>query len=265
MNSWTQQSIYLANQRDYLDQLFTVYPLSQNLKRELEDTTIDCLEMSFSSRDNKQLISDLLNLDLFPVKDSYVAYLKRDRDAIERNPRTINRLAGIMYELGFDKMIENCTLPKETNRQIGPMFKAWINRGTLGFNVTNNTEEFEVAGDDMILNTSDAEMKSFAITHLNYDRDKGIDFIGRIKNKYIIAEAKFLTDFGGHQNAQFEDAISTLSANYESNEGLEVLPIAILDGVLYIDSNNKLYRYLVNNSDKTIMSALFLREYLYSL
>ena len=25
-------------------------------------------------------------------------------------------------------------------------------------------------------------------------------------NKYVIAETKFLTDFGGHQNDQFEDA-----------------------------------------------------------
>lgn len=28
--------------------------------------------------------------------------------------------------------------------------------------------------------------------------------------KYVIGEAKFLTDFGGHQNAQFNDAISMI-------------------------------------------------------
>ena len=35
MNIWTQRSIELANQHDYLDQLFKVYPLSANEKKEL--------------------------------------------------------------------------------------------------------------------------------------------------------------------------------------------------------------------------------------
>ncbi|MDR1126974.1 MAG: hypothetical protein LBL06_02475 [Treponema sp.] len=36
-------------------------------------------------------------------------------------------------------------------------------------------------------------------------------YIGRFNKKYVIGEAKFLTDFGGHQNAQFADAISTIT------------------------------------------------------
>ena len=33
------------------------------------------------------LIRNLLQLELFPVKDSYVAYLRRDPSAIKRNPQ----------------------------------------------------------------------------------------------------------------------------------------------------------------------------------
>ncbi|GAB1477359.1 hypothetical protein MASR2M70_21970 [Bacillota bacterium] len=265
MNYWTSQSIEIANQRDYLDQLFKVYPLSQNLKRELSETTISLLKKYYNQKDNQELINILLSLELFPIKDSYVAYLKRDRTAIERNPKTINRLAGLMYELGFDKMIENCTLPKETNRQIGPMFKAWIDKGYLGIDIARTVDAFADNDNDMILNMSDTEMMNFASAYFEYDRDKGIDFIARVNKKFVIAEAKFLTDYGGHQNAQFSDAISTLQARYNSIDGHPVLPMSILDGVLYISSNNKMFNYLVNNEDKTIVSALLLREYLYSL
>ena len=58
--------------------------------------------------------------------------------------------------------------------------------------------------------------------------------VARFNGKYIIAEAKFLTDFGGHQNAQFADAISTLKA------GCSAITIGILDGVLYIKGKNKM-------------------------
>ena len=44
------------------------------------------------------------------------------------------------------------------------------------------------------------------------------------------------------------------------------VPIAILDGVLYIKGNNKMYRQITTEyKDKNIMSALVLREFLYQL
>lgn len=35
MNIWTKKSIELANQKNYLDLLFKIYPMSINLRREL--------------------------------------------------------------------------------------------------------------------------------------------------------------------------------------------------------------------------------------
>ena len=34
MNIWTQKSIELANQRNYLDLLYKIYPMSNNLRNE---------------------------------------------------------------------------------------------------------------------------------------------------------------------------------------------------------------------------------------
>lgn len=112
-----------------------------------------------------------------------------------------------------------------------------------------------------ILDASDAEMMAFARDHLNYKHNKGLDFISRFNGKYIIGEAKFLTDFGGHQNAQFNDAIATIKS-----KSVKAVKIAILDGILYIKGNNKMYKDISGKLKKeNIMSALVLREFLYQL
>ncbi len=58
-----------------------------------------------------------------------------------RNPQTVNRIAGNLYHMGFDAIIEKCTAPKETNRQMGPMFKNWIARGVIGVPILNHPED----------------------------------------------------------------------------------------------------------------------------
>jgi len=260
MNHWTDLSIEYANQRNYLDDLFRIYPTIPDGIREIDEKCWDKIEKYFNLQNNVELIKSLLQCDLFPIKDSYVAYLKRDKAAIERNPQTINRLAGRLYEMGLDKIYERCSEPKETNRQIGPLFKRWINAGALGIKPVSLCE-FISSNDNAILNASDAEMKSWCAKNLNYKRDKGLDFVARFNGKYVIGEAKFLTDFGGHQNAQFEDAILTIET-----PNVNAIKIAILDGVLYIKGSNKMHSQLLKKSEKyDILSALLLRDYLYSI
>jgi hypothetical protein len=260
MGYWTDLSIEFANQRNYLDELFKIYPTIPDRIREIDKDKWYHIENSFKAHNNISLITHLLQLDLFPIKDSYVAYLKRDTDAIQRNPNTLNRLCGRLYEMGLDKIFEKCSEPKETNRQIGPLFKRWLNNDGLGIKPIG-ISEFQKTNANAVLDASDAEMKIWCAKHLNYSRDKGLDFVGRFNGKYIIGEAKFLTDFGGHQNAQFADAISTIT-----NTSVKAITIAILDGVLYIKTNNKMYRDITTTySNCNIISALLLREFLYSL
>jgi len=260
MNHWTKLSIEYANQRSYLDDLFQVYPTIPEGIRELDKTLWNNIEKAFNKKDNLSLLKNLLRLDLFPIKDSYVAYLKRDKTAIERNPNTVARLCGRLYEMGLDNIYSRCSEPKETNRQIGPLFKRWLRKKSLGIEPVKLNEFLKIKG-NAILDASDAEMMAFAKEHLNYQRNKGLDFIGRFNGKYVIGEAKFLTDFGGHQNAQFNDAIETLKV-----KNVHAIKIAILDGVLYIEGNNKMYKDITTSfKDENIMSALVLREFLYQV
>jgi hypothetical protein len=158
--------------------------------------------------------------------------------------------------MGLNRIYEKCTEPKETNRQIGPLFKRWINRGSLGV-LPVDEQVFLSSNDNAILAGSDEEMKEFAKQYLNYQGEKGLNFVARFNGKYIVGEAKFLTDFGGHQNAQFNDAMKLLDTP------INAITITILDGVLYIPSGRRVSMNI--NSGKNIMSALVLRDFLYQV
>lgn len=259
MNYFTKQSIELANQRDYLDLLFSVYPLSPDSIREIDQRVWNRIEKSYKDQDNETLFRTLLQLKLFPIKDGYVPYFRRDPSAIARNPKTVNRICGRVRELGLDKLYEKCTQPKETNRQMGPLFRRWVESGTLG--VTPIGEyRFKNTNDNAILSGSDAQLMEYAQRHLGYKRDKGVDFLGRFNGKYVIGEAKFISDEGGHQNDQFLDAMTTLHSPAQRN----VINVAILDGVLYIPGKKKMYTSITTD-DVPVFSALLLRDFLYQL
>lgn len=162
--------------------------------------------------------------------------------------------------MGLDKIFEKCSAPKETNRQIGPMFRNWLKNKSLGIEPVSR-DEFMLNDNDAILDAGDDAMMKFAHQNLGYNHNKGLDFVARFNKKYVIGEAKFLTDFGGHQNAQFQDAINTIQT-----EGVNAIKIAILDGVLFIQGRNKMYKSITETyKNYHIMSALVLREFLYQI
>lgn len=166
MNYWTELSVSFAAQRNYLDELYKVYPIVPNIRREISTGLWNNIENAYNVQDNVALVKELLKLDLFPIKDSYVAYLRKDPSSLERNPNTVNRIAGNLHQMTLDKIYENCTEPKETNRQMGPLFKRWISSGIIGCPVFTNETQFLESNDNAILNMSDDAMKKFANKYL---------------------------------------------------------------------------------------------------
>ncbi|MDD2578238.1 MAG: restriction endonuclease [Candidatus Dojkabacteria bacterium] len=263
MNVWTEYSVKLASQENYLDRLYRVYPTIPNEVRELNTEVWEMIKKAYESKNSTDLIKALLSLDLFPVKDGYVAYLRKDKGAIERNPETINRLAGQVFSLSLDELFEKCSEPKETNRQMGQAFRRWLNKGEIGVPIIKNKVEFLEFEGNCILDGGDKELDDFAKEYLGYTANKGLDLIAKFNKKMIIGEAKFLTDFGGHQNAQLRDALFLLEGKFDKSE-YTVERIAILDGVCYIEGGNKMFKE-ISEFDGTIMSALFLKDFLYQI
>ena len=266
MNDWLGNSIIYAMDKNYLDMLYSIYPLINNEERIIHDNLKQNIIKNFNDKNNQQLIQNLLKLELFPIKDSYVAFLRKYKKAIKQNPKTIDRLCSIIYNMPLDTLIAKCQEPKETNRQIGPMFKNWVKNSNTFINIKKSNMDIDILhSDSTILHIgNDNDLYNFAKNHLGYTRDKGIDFIVKVVNKntknhkYIVGEAKFLTDFGGHQNAQLEDALATAKSGF--NDG--VIPIVILDGVCYIKNNSKMYKRITSEPDLNIMSALFLYSFI---
>lgn len=259
MNIWMQRSIEYANNASYLDDLFAIYPTIPGDIRPIGEDNWHSIKTAFEQKDDFELIKQLLKLELFPLKDSYIAYLRRDNNAIYRNPATISRICARLYEMGLDKIYENSSRPIETNRQIGPMFSNWLRSGALGI-VPVSVDEFLNSDRDALLDGTDTSKAQFAREHLNYNGDSGLDFVARISKQMIIGEAKFLSDFGGHQANQFFAAMRLLESSADA------IKIAILDGIIYIPGNNKMHQTMITEyQNRHIMSALLLKYFLEAL
>lgn len=230
MNKWTKLSIEYANQRSYLDDLFQVYPTIPNGIRNVDKKIWQKIEKSFNEQNNKELIKNLLLLEKFPVKDSYVSFLRMDNDSIDRNPQTINRLAGNIYQIGLSKLYEKCTEPKETNTQMGGKFSDWLNKGVLGVKPIE-LSKFIDSKDNAILKGGGKLLTKFAKENFGYTKNKGLDFVGRFNGKYVIAETKFISAVGGNQGTAFTDVITTIT-----NEINNAIAIGIIDGCPSLNS-----------------------------
>jgi hypothetical protein len=254
---WVEKSIELANKPGYLDNLYAVYPMEAGQIRELQATVLKDIRKSFDMGDKLSLIKILLkNLDLFPIKDSYIAFLRKNPSALDINPKTVDRIGRRLLRMGYEEVIKASTQPKETNRQIGPLFHKWL--PTLGYPVLPEEKFISYKG-TAFLEGSDKYLKDFSNRVFKTRLTKGLDLLLRVNGKFIIGESKFLTDFGGHQNAQFNDAINLL----RSKSG-NAIKLAILDGILWIKGNNKMHS-LAKKEKGVILSSLLLDDFIRSL
>lgn len=141
MNKWVNKSIKIANAPEYLDRLHEVYPVIQETDRQVPMEVKDKLKEIYEMGNDISLIKTLLRLPKFPVKDPYVAFLRKREIFVEYNPETVHRIAERIRSMGYNAMIESIEEPKEFNRQIGTLFKKWLPK--LGYPVLSE-DDFEV-------------------------------------------------------------------------------------------------------------------------
>ncbi len=257
MNEWVKKSIEIANSAGYLDKLQEVYPVVQEAEREITLEIKKELKQSYNSGDDITLIKKLLDLPKFPINDPYVAFLRKNDIFLEYNPQTVNRIAKRIRAMGFETMIEGISEPKIVTKQFGNYFKRWIPK--IGYPLLHE-DEFEAYDKGIaFLQGGDAQLKDFANRRLGCNLDKGPDFLAKVREIYVIGEAKFLTDYGGAQNANFEDALRLLRG-----EKGEAIRVAVLDGVVWIKDGTKMYRTICE-LEETALTALLLKKFLESL
>ncbi len=254
MNKWIQKSIELANSKGYLDKLFKIYTIELGNIRRIPDNIKNEIKKAFKAKDKIELIKELLNLSKFPIDDPYIASLRRHPTLLSQNPETIERIGEKLFSMDIDTILKLAEKPKSPSRQLGYSFKKWLKTLKFPFLQKNSFKKYNNVA---FLEGNDNKLKKFAVEELKIKNlKKGIDFILKIKNKFILGEAKFLTDYGGTQNNQFRDAINVARINKNN-----IIGIAVIDGIVWFESNAYMNK-TVKSLNNIALSALLLEEFI---
>lgn len=257
MNPWTIKSIKLANSPRYLDKLQAIYTVTKSESREIHSSIKGDIATALKSNRKKNLLALLFSLEKFPIKDPYVAFLKKDPKFLELNPKTVERIFNTLKTIGLKEIISGIEEPKEFNRRMGSSFHSWVH--TIGYPILS-MEKFDTHKNGIaLLEGSGTQLRKYAEEVLGCKLDKNPDVLARNGKKFALGEAKFLTDYGGHQDTQLRDALSLLDSKEK-----KVVRIAILDGVVWINRNVKMHN-TVKEINRPVFSALLLGKFLESL
>lgn len=269
MNKWVQKSFKLAIENFYLDNLLEIYP-PYEIKRGLvvEEKSPE-LKIIFQERNHKKLLKELIRLKKvgfkFPIEHSYISFLSIYPEAVDKNPKIVGIISDDLLKMNYEELKSKLESSKKASRRIGPMFQIWLGKkfdmvDIKEFNENKKEETIFLAG-------TDKQLKEYAEKQLRckFNRlTKGLDFVGKNKNKYIIGTAKFITDFGGGQDNQFYEAIRFIK---ETKTPTNVIKLSIIDGVIWLKGKSKkgrkAQRILDNlKPDEFCFSALLLKDFL---
>ncbi|MEO0172977.1 MAG: hypothetical protein ABIL13_07010 [candidate division WOR-3 bacterium] len=229
----------MAKSEFYLDKLLEIYPPEEISREKQVERESPILKRLFQEKNCKKLLRELIRLKKigfkFPIENPYISFLSYYEDAIDKNPETIKKICEKLFEMSYDELKDRLEAPKKASRRTGPMFKLWL-RSKFNFIDVN---EFRRAKGIVFLNGGDKFLKEYAKSELKCkfkELSKGLDFIARVKNKYIIGTAKFITDIGGSQSNQFIEALSLIK---ETKCSENIIKIAIIDGAPWLNEKEK--------------------------
>lgn len=255
MNRWSARTVELVTSKDYLDRLQEIYPNEEG-ERDIDKNVLEDIRKCFIKKDNKNLLDKLLDLEKFPYKDSYVGFLRKDRTAIARNPKTVKRISDRLQEMGIENVIDGITQPKEANMRRGSQFAVWLKSKFKSV----NPEEFKKSSKGIvILDASELESRDYCNKVMGIGISKRPDLVAKSGRHYVVGEAKFLSSTGGNQGRAFDDGM-TLATNASGS----AFKVFVLDGIHWIERGSDQFRRIAYGTS-AIFSALLLSVFLKSL
>jgi hypothetical protein len=262
MNTWIRSSIELANRDSYLDNLLSVYDVSAVSERQVSADHIKEITNAHVNRDAQGLMDALLKLDKFPIDDIHIGFLRNERSAIAKNPITVKRIVERLLSMKVHEVLGLCLQPKVDNRRMGELFHNWfksLNYPKLDLdNFSRLTEAKDAQGKRQHVLTLDGTRKGFrdfVNDELGCGLEKELDILVKVRGQYIIGEAKYFSNYGGNQSRQFDDA-----TNFLLNIQGDASRIAVLDGVVWLDTNDKICRG-IRKVESIALSALLLQDF----
>ena len=259
MNTWTEKSFEIAKNHGYLDKISEIYPVNQtNIENRVDDDSVKVIKNLLNKHKPKELISYLIKFKRFPFDDPYVGFIRYFEDALYKNPKTVARIYKKLTVLGLEEIIEGVNRPKSTSRKFGHFFSHWIHKQ---YKVLQENDFLKTKKGIVILDGGDKKLENFAKKYLNYNRGKGLDFIVKVKNIYVIGESKFVSSPGGTQDKSVREVKNLV----KEKKVPKVIKVGLVDGVPWVASST-LYRSLHElKANENIMSALCFDDFLESL
>lgn len=255
MNTWTEKSFELAKEKGYLDKIFKIYPVEQNGSENLVDDEMkEKIKEFLNNKNAKDLIAFLITFKRFPFDEPYLGFLRHFNEALEKNPKTKERILIRLQKIGIQGIIDGINRPKSASRKFGKYFSFWIQNN---FKVLEE-KEFLIKNQGIyVLKGGDKKLANYARKYLKYDRKKGLDFVIKVNNIHVIGEAKFVSHSGGTQDKSVREVV-----NLVKDKKPTCILVGLIDGVPWV-SNSTLSKSLHDlKEDQYIMSALFFKEFL---
>lgn len=272
-DKWSAASRGLAQDVDYLDRLYAVYNGDGADTAPVAAEAWTAFKAAYAKKDKSEVVRLLVSSRRrFPVPLPYVPFLRnamvKDPTVLARNPKTVDRLGSVVLNMKLEAISEAITAPAKASQRMGQAFKTWVRTQPLGLS-HQSLAEFQGSKKDALLVGTDADAANFAKDYLGFRprgtvKITGLDLLARVGKKYIVGEAKWLTDFGGSQINQFNQAMHVVDAA----TGGSVWRLAILDGVVWLPRNTKMQKGVAAREDgdqRAILSALLLPEFVKSL
>ena len=294
-SNWTRQSFKRYTQKGYLDFLRkNVYTIEENPPRKLDSTVKKEFTKLMKGKDDEKLFRFLISSEINkrPINDSYFAsFLKagntgkskgRLDQTIKNNPQTISGICARVRALGVSKAIKAMEVPIMSSRQMGSKFRLWLNKQypcesneSKFFNSKKRITIFDAPSDEQINSFVKKYLCEKIPRKTGVGNEKGIDLLIKVYNKgkstFVIGECKFLTDNGGAQNNQFNDAIEFVkSSHFKMKKGSSKFTVkrcAIIDGVCWMEwKDNKMQKEIQKlKTSQHALSLLLLNDFLRSL
>ncbi len=258
-NQWALKSIELANNGNYLDKLHHVYPVDISEFRELDSELVGELSRAIAKKDPVELFRICLELPVFPVEHPYVAYFRYDdKTFLKHNPEVAKKIGNILLNLRVDEIIAMGTKPKRAVKRYGQAFRTWLMSLEYPKVDENAFQNGHLDPSEIVIHKgSESQYMQFANSTLRCGLVRNPDLLIRKGDKYLVGEAKFLTDMGGGQDDKFDEAMSLV----RSFSG-RAHRIAILDGPLWINGPDRKQTREVRNAQADVMSSLLLQDFL---
>ncbi len=222
MNEWTQKTLHLVKTQSYLDMLMDIYPAVPTARDPLPDDIRQKIINLYNQNKKKELVELLLDLKgyPFPVEHPYASLLRHlnkteRRRVLSGNPKLIQTLSDLLFNLGLNKILSGIQRPPDINRQMGPAFQNWLKRFFSQKHYAKFLKDLDACPGDKIcfLDGRDEEIGRY-ITHnlgITMENEKfERDLLVRVGKIYVVGEARFLSTPGGSQTRDLDKQLRLL-------------------------------------------------------